>query len=224
MGSVLHERVRGDLHRDVGGTAVPHRREVRYDLERGRRRERRRLLDATEAVVDRAEHAGTMPSGVPDRLEQIRDGRFPVGPGDADHGERAGRIAVEPRGEARKEARRLLRGDEREALRELRRRLDAGDGHGAAAFRLEHVPAAIDAGPGQRHEEVACGNGPRVDAQALDRDVPVAPKLERDAGDSREQLTECHHRATARAADTTARAAKMRTKGSITTGRSSGPG
>src|SRR5262249_44765868 len=83
-----------------------------------------------------------------------------------------------------------------------------------APTRVGHEARAVGARPGERDEEIPRANVARVGGQALDRDARVAPEIERSAVDSREQLTEHHHRATARAA---------REK-SFTSGRPWGPG
>jgi hypothetical protein len=167
--ALLVERVRGDLDRHVRGPTGAHAREEPLQRDRVGRRERRGLGRVGVAIGDRPDDARPEPGRPPDLLQQIRRRRLPVGPGDADDGERRGRIAREPR---RSPSEERTRGAGRHDDR--RRRVDDVLGHdrdGAALYGVRRVPAPVLPRPGEREEHVARPDAPRVDGDARHLDV-----------------------------------------------------
>ncbi len=97
--ATLVERMRRDLHRDRARAGVAHLRERRMD-ERGiRRRVRRGLQRADEAVAERADDPGAPAARVEALRDPVRARSLAVGAGDPCHPQRPRRISVDEGGD-----------------------------------------------------------------------------------------------------------------------------
>jgi hypothetical protein len=183
--AVLVERVRGDLDRDVRRARGPHAREEPLERDRVRRRERRGLGRAREAIRDGAYDTRAEARRAPDLLEEIRRGGLAVGSRDADHREPGGRVAREPR-RGLPEQRARPAGADHDRVGDVHRVL-GDDRHRAARHGLARVTAPVLARAGEREEHVAGPDPPRVDG-----DAPYLDVADGGGRGQRQEITQAH--------------------------------
>ena len=95
VGAVQGQRVRGDLHRAGPVAAVEHPPEGRLQVDRLRRRPLDLLLDPADHLLHRPQQPALDPRRLEDLADQERRRRLAVGPGDPDHPQLRGRVALE---------------------------------------------------------------------------------------------------------------------------------
>jgi hypothetical protein len=193
--AALDQRVRRDLHDQVGGAAGHGLGEQALQLERERGRKCGGRLVVDQPIAGGSDAQVRPTGGGQHRGDEVGDRRLAVGAGDAGQAQVRGRLAEAARGQQRGGAGgvgqphvRLWWGGDATSLE------DEDGGAGGRGLGEEGV--AVMAEAGDREEGEAGGDAPGVDREALDLGVGAASAV--DGRELAEQGAEAHARTIAR--------------------------